>query len=66
MDNNTLAILKDLQTDKIEKSFQRIENKINSYNKADKNRKKSIKNTIQNDLEIIKEQYLTEMKKQIP
>ena len=65
MDNNTLAILKDIQTDKIEKSFQRIENKINTYNKADKNRKKSIKNTIQNDLEIIKEQYLTEMKKQI-
>ena len=64
MDNNTLAIIKD-QSDKIDKSFQKIENKINSYKKADKKNKKSIKNTIQNELNFIKEQYLPEMKKQI-
>lgn len=52
MDNNSISILKDYQTS-IEKSFNKIDSKINSYSKATKAEKKAIKNIFETELKHI-------------
>ena len=64
MDKNTIAVLQDYQSS-IESSFKKIDKKISSYNKGDKNQKKSTMSSLKQELANIKAN-MGMMKAEIP